>query len=112
MIISKAIDISSISALVSPSGSTSFINFSYAEYINLDTDSGAYEAYNTYSATCNLNLLSYNWAINSDTAKYDYVKVNIGDSAHIFTNGEYQDFNGTPYDVSGILVTITNALGL
>ena len=112
MIISKAIDVSSISALVSPSGSAQFINFGYAEYINLDTDSGAYEAYNTYSATCNLSILSYNWAINSDTAKYDYVKVNMGDSAHIFTNGEYQDLNGDFFDISYILATITTALGL
>lgn len=112
MIIPKAIDIQSISALVSTSGNAQFINFGYSEYINLDTDSGAYEAFNTYSAVCNLSILSYNWAINSDTQKYDYVKVNMGDSAHIFTNGEYQDFNGTPYDVSGILATITNALGL
>ena len=112
MIISKAIDVGSISALVSSSFNTQFINFSYAEYINLDTDSGAYEAYNTYSATCNLSILSYNWAINSDTAKYDYVKVNMGNSAHIFTNREYQDLNGNYFDIATILVTITNALGL
>lgn len=112
MIISKAIDISSISALVSSSGSTSFINFGYAEYINLDTDSGTYEAYNTYSATCNVNLLSFNWAINSDTAKYDYVKVNLGDSSHIFTNGEYEDLNGDFFDISYIITVITQALGI
>lgn len=112
MIIPKAIDVSSISALVSTSGNAEFINFGYAEYINLDTDSGAYEAYNTYSATCNLSILSYNSAINSDTGKHDYVKVNMGDSAHIFTNGEYQDFNGNFFDISFILTIITQALGL
>ena len=112
MIISKAIDIQNITATVVTSGNTQFISFGYSEYINLDSDSGAYEAYNTYSATCNLSILSYNWAINSDTAKYDYVKVNMGNSAYIFTNGEYQDFNGDFFDIATILVTIISALGI
>ena len=86
------------------------LSFTYNEYINLDNESGTYDAYNTYTATCNINILSYNCAINSGTLKYDYVKVNMGDSAHIFTNGEYQDFNGDFYDIANILATIETAL--
>lgn len=112
MIIAKAIDIQSITSTVVSSGTNDFINFGYEEYLNLDTDAGTWESHNTISAFCNVNELSMNWAINADTTRYDYVKINMGGSAHIFTNGEYQDLNGSYFEISSIIVVITQALGL
>lgn len=112
MIIAKAIDTQTIAASVVSSGSNEFVNFGYEEYLNLDTDAGTWEGHNTISASCNINLISWNIAINSDTAKTDYVKVNMGGSSHIFTVGEYTDLNGNYFDVAYIQTIITQALGL
>jgi hypothetical protein len=112
MIIAKAIDIQSISATVLPSGSNNFIDLGYEEYLNFNTDTGTWDSRNTIVGFCNVNELSMNWAINVDTSRHDYVKVNMGGSALIFSNGEYNDLNGDYFEVGYIVVKITQALGL
>lgn len=112
MIISKVIDQQTISAITSTSNSNYFISFTYEEYLNYDIINNTWESYNTYVGFCNLNELSLTTAINSDSGRYEYVKLNMGGSAFIFTDEEYRDFNGNYFDISLIITTINNTLGI
>ena len=112
MIYSKVIDRGTISAIVSTSGSSDFISFTYEEYLNVDLSNNTWESHNTITGFCNLNELSLSWAINSDSGRYEYVKLNMGGSAFIFTDEEYYDFNGLLFNIDEIITTITNALGI
>ena len=112
MIISKVIDTSTISATTSTSNSNYFISFTYEEYLNYDNSNNTWEGYNTYVGFCNLSELSWSTAINSTTGTYEYVKLNMGGSAFIFSEEEYRDFNGNYFDIAQIITTITSALGI
>ena len=112
MIVAKGIDAQSIGVLTNLSGSTPFISFGYAMYENLNTDTGEYDSWNSYNAFCSYNELSFNVAINSNDEVYDYVSVTLGRTTYTFANGEYQNLDGTPFNISVINAAITQALGL
>lgn len=112
MIYSKIIDNNTISATTSTSNSNYFISFTYEEFLNVDLSNNTYESRNTISGFCNLSELSWSTAINSTTGTYEYVKLNMGGSAFIFTDEEYYDFNGDKFDIAQIITTITSALGI
>jgi hypothetical protein len=112
MIIAKAIDAASISAQTNLSDSTPFISFGYAIYENLNTVTGEYDSWNTYNALCTYNELSLNVAANSADEVYDYVSVTLGRTTYTFANGEYQNLDGSPFNIGLINTTITSILGL
>lgn len=112
MIYSKVIDRQTISAIISTSNNYDFISFTYEEYLNVDISNNTWESYNTITGFCNLNELSWSTAINSNNGIYEYVKLNMGKSAFIFTDEEYYDFNGVKFNIAQIITTISSALGI
>jgi hypothetical protein len=111
MIVAKAIDSNSITFQTNLSDSTPFISFGFDVYENLNTDNGEYDSWNTYNALCTYNQLSYNVAINSGDEVYDFVSVTLGKTTYNFGKGEYQNLDGSPFDISTITTALISILG-
>lgn len=112
MIVAKAIDAGFIQANVGATNNIPFFSFGYSVYENLDTDTGEYDSWNSYIGLCSLYEFSYNVSINSADEVYDFVALTMGNRTFNFSNGEYTNLDGTPFNISQIVSIVTLALGL
>lgn len=112
MIVAKAIDQSTITANTNLSDGTPFIAFGFDVYDNLNTDNGEYDSWNRVQGLCTYNQFSMSESINSADEVNELVSVTLGNRTFNFANGEYQNLDGTPFNVGIISGAIISALNL
>lgn len=110
MIITKAIDTITVGVTVNVYNGIPFINFAYSVYDNLNSETGEYDSWNTYSAICTLNEFSYSFSGNVDTNIIEYLKMTMGSTNYIFSVGEYQDLNGDAFPIQFFIDEINAVL--
>jgi len=100
-------------ASIGSSNNTTFFNFSYAVYENVNLVDETWDSLNNYSFFGSLSSFSYSVITDGNQGgKMVQIIINLGNTSLTFSDGEYVSNNGDLLDLNVIFSEIQTALGL
>jgi hypothetical protein len=112
MILPKAIDIQTVNSHVSLSNNIPFISFGFTCYENYNVNTGEFDSVVSYDSICTFDQVSFQSSIDNINEYIAHFTLKLGTAVFTFTQGEYYDLSGNPFNIGQVQATITQAIGI